>query len=136
MLTLLEGRERVVSLNIRLSFVQADANRDEVFECLLELGIKLDSFLHGKVVELVGEYDCASGVKSAVSSGGDQVLVVGINLSRGSGRTSNLPVVTVILPQYATQTESIGDISDTIVDVTVRGTPTGGRDTNGELDHF
>lgn len=136
MLTLFERGERIVGLDVWLALVPADTNGNKVLERLFELGIELDSLSHGIVVDLVGEDDGTSRVECTVSSGGNQVLVVGVDLSGGGRRAANLPIIAVVLPQDTSQTEGVGDVSNTIVDITVRGTPAGGCDANSEFDHF
>lgn len=54
---MLKVGERVVGLDIGMGLVDGDTHGDEVLEGGLELGVKLDSLGHGKVVELVGEHD-------------------------------------------------------------------------------
>lgn len=58
-LTLGKRGKCVVGLNVRLRDVIANADRDEGLECSLKLGVHVDSFLHGIVVDFVGEYNRA-----------------------------------------------------------------------------
>ena len=87
--------------------------------------------MHGEIIELVREYDSPCRVECTVLGGGDKVLVVGVDLGWGCGCASDLPVVGVVLPEDTAEAESVRNVSDTIVDVTVRGTPAGGCNAHG-----
>ena len=84
----------------------------------------------------MGEYDSAHGVEGTILGGSDEVLVIGVDLGWGCGCASDLPVVTIVLPEDAAETEGVGDVPDTIVDVAVGWAPAGGGHANGEFYHF
>jgi hypothetical protein len=94
-----------------------------------ELWIILLGQGHGLVIQFVTEYDRSIGCVGRSSV--DDVLIV---LLDGRNSKSRVIVIERILnPNDCSQSESVGDVTDSVVNVTIRWSPTFWRDTNDVL---
>ena len=134
--TLLEVGQAVVGLLVRLGDVVADADGDDVLERLFELAVVLHRRGHREVVQLVREHDRALRAERPVLRGGDQGLVVGVDVRVGDVARARAPVVRVVFPDDRAQVEGLGDVPDPVVDVAVGRAPAGGRHAEDELEGF
>ena len=84
--------------------------------------------------ELVVQDDRTVGGPSPILSLLDESLIIGVNVRGGDIVGPDPPVVRVLVPDDCRQVESLGDDSDTVVDVSERRSPAFRGDSENVLD--
>jgi hypothetical protein len=131
--TLLERRQGIVGLLVRVRLVKRDSDGDQVLaymsalfrgreeegvshrEGRLELRVPLDRLLHRKVVQLMCEHDTPDRVEVASSQVVDEQLVVCIDVSGGDVGRPDAPVERVVLPYDRLQAKRVGDRTNAVL---------------------
>ncbi len=134
--TLLERRQGIVGLLVRLRLVERDPNGDnglaytsvlflglngQLWERLshregrLELRVPLDRRLHRKVVQLVCEHDTPDRIEAARGQVIDEQVVVVVNVGSGDVALPGAPVERVVLPHDRLQAKRSGDRTNAIL---------------------
>lgn len=104
----------------------------------MQLWQPLDGLGHGKVVKLVSEHDGAAGGKRAITGFGDDVLIIAIYLRLGDGWRScaYTPILGIRLPKNGLEVESVGNDTDTVINVTIRWAPAEWGYSGNEFDRL
>lgn len=126
-----EGWVGDVALRVWASPVHASGEWDNVVELGSNVGVLLHSHVHGVTVDLVSQHDVTDGGRNVVDDGG--VVVLDLLLGQLSS-WHLLPIVGVGRPDNRLETKTGGDCSDSVVDVTVRWSPSSNGNTGNVTD--